>query len=270
MRYKKDSTLGGRMSEIKVKQHPNFVNWQAENFRLTAFLSPSAQFTEQDWWKILTNEVPERKTSEPRIGLQQEEGKFTSEKIEGKLVLTIQPTRIDWQLLPLLENFNSGFPTIGSLADSLDSFFSLMLRWIEIAPPIQRLAFGTVLNQSVNSSKEGYKLLSHYLPFDLNEDSSDFLYQINRPRKSASTGISDLLINRLSKWVVVTLVEGSIFALSKPELYTNKPPQFSVRLELDINTTPDFSMELSPEQLNQVFQELVEFGKEIATKGDVK
>ncbi len=101
MRYKKDSTLGGRMSESKVKQHPNFVNWQAENFRLTAFLSPSAQFAEQDWWKILTNEVPERKTSEPRIGLQQEEGKFTSEKIEGKLVLTIQPTRIDWQLLPL-------------------------------------------------------------------------------------------------------------------------------------------------------------------------
>lgn len=257
------------MSELEVKKHPDFGNWQAESFRLTAFLSPSAQGVEQDWWKVLTNDDPERRTSEPKKGLQQEEGTFKDEKIEGTLVLTIRPTRIDWQLLPLLETSNTGFPTLGSFADSLDSFLSLMLRWIEMAPPIQRLAFGAVLNRSTDSSKEAYKLISSYLPFSLDEDSSDFIYQINRPRKSASTEVSDLLINRLSKWIV-TLLEGFILAPNKPESYIKTLTQFAVRLELDINTTPEFSVELSSEQLSQVFQELVELGKEIATKGDVK
>lgn len=258
------------MSEFEAKQHhPDSVYWQAESFRLTAFLGPSAQFAEQDWWKALISEVPDRRTSEPRTGLQQEEGKFKDENIEGKLVLTIQPTRVDWQLVPLLNVFDSGFHTIGSLADSLTSFLTLMLRWIEIAPPIQRLAFGAVLNKPVNSSKEGHNWISSYLPFELDEDSSDFLYQINRPRKSASTGISDLLINRLSKWSV-SLLTSFAFELNKPEQYIARPHQFFVSLELDINTAPDFSVELTSEQLPQVLQELVELGKEIATKGDIK
>lgn len=257
------------MSEFEAKQHPDSVYWQAESFRLTVFLSPSAQAIKPDWWKALTGEDPDRRTSEPKTGLQQEEGKFKDENIEGKLVLTIQPTRVDWQLVPLLDVFDSGFPTIGSLEDSLDLFLTLMLRWIKIAPPIQRLAFGVVLNKPVNSSKEGYKWISSYLPFSLDEDSSDFLYQINRPRKSASTGISDLLINRLSKWSV-SLLTSFAFDPNKPEQYITKPHQFFVRLELDINTAPDFSVEFTSEQLPQVFQELVELGKEIATKGDIK
>jgi hypothetical protein len=258
------------MSELEAKQqHPGPVVWQTESFRLTAFLSPSAQSLEQDWWKTLTSEVPDRRTSEPKTGLQQEEGKFKDETIEGTLVLTVQPTRVDWQLVPLLDVPVSRLPTLGSFADSLDSFFALMLRWIEIAPPIQRLAFGVVLTKSVNSSKEGYQWVSSFLPFDLDEDSSDFLYQINRPVKSKSAEIPDLLINRLSRWSV-SLFAGVSIDPNSPEQYIVRPPQFSVRLELDINTTADLSVDLNSEQLCQVFQELVELGKEIAIKGDRK
>jgi hypothetical protein len=253
----------------EIKQHTESVDWQAESFRLTAFLSPSAQISEQDWWKILTSEVPDRKTSEPKIGLQQEEGKFKDEKIEGNLVLTVQPTRVDWQLVPLLDMFTSGFPTLGSFADSLESFLTLMLRWTELAPSIQRLAFGSVLTKSVNSSKEGYQWVSSYLPFDLDEDSSDFLYQINRPIKSKFIKNPDLFINRLSKWSV-NLLAGFDFDPIRPEQYISRSPQFSVRLELDINTTTNLSAELNSEQLPQVFQELVELGKEIAIQGDRK
>jgi hypothetical protein len=258
------------MSELKAKQNPDSVAWQAESLRLTAFLSPSSQIGEQDWWRVLTSEVPDRRTSEPRTGLQQEEGKFKDEKIEGTLVLTIQPTRIDWQLVPLVNSLDSGFPTIGSFLDSLDSFFSLMMRWIESAPQIKRLAFGVVLNESVKSSEEGYHSISRYLPsFNLDENSSDFLYQINRPRKSVSAAIPELSINRLSRWSV-SLLAGFVVDPSKAEQYIARPAHFAVRLELDINTPPDFSGAFTSEQLPQVFQELVELGKEIATKGDIK
>lgn len=257
------------MSGLEDEQHPNAIDWQAESFRLTAFLSPSTQIREQDWWKKLTGDSPDRKTSEPKAGIQQEEGRFKDEQTDGQLVLTIQPTRIDWQLVPLLDDPNSVVPAIGTFSESVNLFLKLMLRWLENSPSIQRLAFGAVLNKPVNSSKEGYKQISSYLSFDLDENSSDFLYQINRPRKSTSTGISDLLINRLSKWSV-SILAGFAFDPSKPEQYITRPPQFSVRLELDINTTPDFSIERNSESLPEIFQELVEMGKEIATKGDIK
>lgn len=261
--------LGEQMVVIGAGQNSDSLPWQAESFRLTAFLSPSAQVSEQDWWQAVTGEPPDRATSQPRIGLEQKEGTFKDEKAEGNLVLTTQPTRIDWQLVSIPDAKDPGFPTIGSFVDSLDSFLGLMVRWLEATPPVQRLAFGSTLNKSVNTSREGYRWISSYLPFDLDEDSSDFLYQINRPRQAASVGIDDrLLINRLSKWSVV-LLSGFSFDPRNPEQYISMLPHFSARLELDINTAADFSGELTP-NASQIFQELVELAKEIAVKGDIK
>jgi hypothetical protein len=257
------------MSKFEDKQNPDSIGWQAESFRLTAFLSPSAQTIEQDWWKKITGEFPDRKTSEPKTGIQQEEGRFRNEQADGQLVLTIQPTRVDWQLVPIVDISDSDFPTLGLFTESVDSFLKLMIRWLEEAPPTQRLAFGAVLIKPVNSSKEGYEWVSAYLPFNLDENSSDFLYQINRPRKSASADDPDLLINRLSKWGV-SLLTSFAFDPSKLEQYVTQPPRFSVRLELDISTTPNLSREVGLEKLSRVFQELVELGKEIASKGDIE
>jgi hypothetical protein len=260
--------LNSQMSNLETKKRPDIAEWQAESLRLTAFLSPSAQIHEQDWWKALTGELSDRKTSEPRTGIQQEEGRFKDDKVDGKLFLMIQPTRIDWQLVPL-DSPELGFPTMGSFLDSVDSFLALMLRWLETAPPIQRLAFGASLFQLVNNSQEGYKRLSTYLHFNLDEDSSDFFYQINRPRKSSSIRTSDLTINRLSKWSI-SLLASLAFSPNQLAQYIVKPAQFAVRLELDINTAGDFSDELPSEQLPQIFRELVELGQEIVTEGDVK
>jgi hypothetical protein len=51
--------------------------------------------------------------------------------------VTIQPTRIDWQLVPFMNSFGSGIPTIGLFEESFNSFQTLMLHWTEIAPPTQ-------------------------------------------------------------------------------------------------------------------------------------
>jgi hypothetical protein len=256
------------MSDLETKERPDPAEWQAESLRLTAFLSPSAQIGEQHWWKTLIGEFPDSKISQPRTGIEQEEGRFKDDKVEGKLVLMIQPTRIDWQLVPL-DIPDSGFSITGSFLNSLDSFLSLMLRWLEKAPPIQRLAFGAGLFQMVNSSQEGYKRISNYLPFKVDEDSSDFLYQINRPRKSTNAEISNLTINRLSRWNL-SLLASFVFSPSQPTPYITNLAQIAVRLDLDINTTADFSIELPSEQLPSIFRELIELGREITSEGDVK
>lgn len=124
------------------------------------------------------------------------------------------------------------------------------------------------------SLKDSYNRLSYYLPFDLDEDSSDFLYQINRPRKISSVESFECSVNRLSKWSAskwsVSLFAGSGSDPSQLTQYITKPTQFAVRLELDINTAADFVGELDSEKLPHIFRELVELGKEIANKGDIK
>jgi hypothetical protein len=142
------------------------------------------------------------------------------------------------------------------------------VQWFQNAPSIQRLAFGAILNQSTASSQEGYEKLSKYLTFDLDKDSSEFLYQINRPRKSQNLNL-DLIINRLSKWSV-NLLAGFILSPNDMRQYSLKPAEFALSLELDINTAADFSGELQPEKLSEIFQELVNLGQEIANKGDIK
>jgi len=242
------------------------TDWKAQNLRLTAFLSPSAQVGEQDWWTMLTGDIPDSKVFQPKTGIQKQEGKFKNEKVDGQLVLTVQPSRIDWQLIPL-DVPDSGFPEIGLFTESVESFSELIMQWLQNAPSLQRLAFGAILHQSTASSQEGYEKLSEYLAFDLDNDSSEFLYQINRPRKSQNLNL-DLIINRLSKWSV-NLLAGFILS---PEMrrYSLRPAEFALSLELDINTSADFSGELHPEKLSEIFQELVNLGQEIANKGDIK
>ena len=70
----------------------------------------------------IIGEFPDRKTSEPKTGIQQEEGRFRNEQADGQLVLTIQPTRVDWQLVPIVDISDSDFPTLGLFTESVDSF----------------------------------------------------------------------------------------------------------------------------------------------------
>lgn len=244
--------------------------WQAESLRLSAFPSPATAITEPTWWTDLLGEPPERKISRPKMGGQQEEGPLEI----GKLRLVVQPTRVDWvfgAISPKEEEAET-FPTIGPFPKTLDTFLRLMFGWfgLETCPSLKRLAFGAILFQPVDNRKAGYKQLSTYLhAVKLDpERSSDFTYQINRPRDSTS-GVPGLRINRLSKWSV-SLIQTVAYTLETTSVSLVQGRELSVcRIELDINTTPDFQGELSREQLPGIFKELVDLGFEISEHGDI-
>jgi hypothetical protein len=248
-----------------------FVIWQTESLRLTAFLSASVDTIASSWWQTLLGEEPTR-VSRPG-GFLLDTGQF-----EGhQLSLSVQVGRIDWTLTPNRERATEGVPSLGAFPDSANKFRDLIGRWLEIAPPIVRLALGAVLVLPVSDVAEGHSHLKHFLPVakaaDL-ENSSNFSFAINRPM-SSQLGISGLAINRYSHWSLATYrsiqVQLQVPPKSSPEAnVTSTNLGIAVRAELDLSTNENFGGALPKDRLYDILESLLAHGKEISEKGDVK
>lgn len=253
------------MSIPTIQNKVDLATWQAESLRVTCFPSSVTDINSKNWWLDVIGEQPENTIIRAKDGFRQEEGHVNGQKV----ILGIQPIRTDWLMVP---NDEGGETSIGSFQAGLNSFITIMSSWLKISPPLRRLAFGTVLVFPIDSRQLGYELLGNYLP-NVKLDpvgSSDFLYQINRPR-SSQTAISDLLINRLSKWSV--LRRGLVgFELSPTTPMASVVPSsetLACRVELDINTSADYKGDLPSDKLLEIFNELIDLTKEIALEGDI-
>lgn len=257
----------------------SFKNWQVDLARVTAFYGQIDSEKKQQWsswWTDLVGVPPENTSLKKRDEISQDEGPFNG----GDLILALQPGRIDWYLKARRaeqEDEDSQQNVICLKPEALVKFQELVSRWMKLdsCPPVTRLALGCVLMQQVESREAGYLRLRNYLPsVDLNPASSDFLYQINRPRNSTMVA-SGLRINRLCKWSVV--LSGK-FSFSLPMVPKDKQPftglvqgheQQACRVEVDVNSAPEYKDELVGDQLLSLFDEFVILAKEIAEKGDV-
>ncbi len=240
--------------------------WQVDTLRVTVFLAAIGQIDEPTWWTDLVGEEPEAKTSRQKGAELRQEGPFEP----GKLTLNINPLRVDWTLSTTDDQKQKGEIYIGNFPELVDKFSTLMLRWFGLGtcPEVHRLAFGAILLLPVENRSFSYRQLGSYLPsVKLDpEGSSDFNYQINRPRTSTS-GIPDLQINRLTRWSSSALYRFSV-SLASAKPIPAKEEMVACRLELDISTSHHFTGDIDRGQLPSVFKELVELGKEIAKKGD--
>ncbi|MEG3975459.1 hypothetical protein QT970_12670 [Microcoleus sp. herbarium8] len=254
------------MIEPTAANRPELKAWIANSLRMTAILSPAAQLPKHSLWEEVFGQPPENITSQPRTGVQQEDGSFEG----GRLSVTVQPARVDWMLtVDNNQATNSPIPSIGQFVDVLNLFADKMTHWLEMSPPLQRLAFGSILLLPMDEESSARQQLFAYLPLNPQnfENAQEFLYQINRPRNSIS-GISNLLINRLSKWSVIRWKTIN-FLPTNLISYSESPDSFSCCIELDINTSPDYQENLPKEKLSQIFLELVDLGKEIVKEGDI-
>jgi len=243
--------------------------WEAESLRLTAFPIPAAPVEDVGWWESLMGEPPEVEVVRRREGGKRMEGAFE----HGRLVIQTSPSRID--LLTILspeQEATSGFLKIGKFEQILGRFDEVMNRWLTLdsCPDIQRIAFGAVLLSPVDSKVSGYRQLAAYLPSVTidPEHSTDLFYQINHPRESA-TGIPDLKINRLSKWSVAQLSTVGLVVEPTRISYHDVPQSYlACRLELDINTAAERREPLPRETVSNVWQELLNLGREIVIDGE--
>jgi hypothetical protein len=249
---------------------PAVDSWQVESMRLTAFPAEPMKTEGQSWWADLVGYDPETVVSRAKAGQYRAEGEF-----EGRrLSLNNQLERIDWHLAAAAKQSEeelASLPLAGPFPEVLGSFSKIANGWLGLSPAITRLAFGGVLLQPVEDRRFGYVQIGRYLPsVTLDPDgSSDFLYQINRPRPS-KVGVEGLRINRLMKWSV--LMFGQFRMTLQRRMITTvglDHGDSACRLELDINTAPDFEGVLPTDKLMGIFGELVALAGEIAAKGDI-
>ena len=162
----------------------------------------------------------------------------------------------------------------GVAFELMDLFTGLIGRWLTAnnVPEITRVAFGSVLNHPVENRQAGYVQLGDYVPVQIELESSDFLFQINRPPIDSATGIPDLKLNRLNKWSVAA--HGFVMLnLDLSQGGTRAHPKlqdFFVRLELDVNTLGTFVGALPRARLEDICRELVTQAKVIATEGIIR
>lgn len=257
------------MSKTDKPDLPDPSPWLTQSMRLTAFPSPSAKIGTPNWWADLVGHDPDERNSKPAKGELIEDGAFDG----GKLRLKVSPLRIDWVFVRTDSNVDQDvvFANVGSFPEVSEKFLKLMLDWLSpTAVSLQRLAFGAVLLKPVENHSEGYTTLAKYLhDIRISLDSSDFFYQINRPRKSNVQHFADHNQNRLSKWSLFSMQESHFQIHGSTSMVLPGERRHACRLELDISTPADLKTEIPNEALGNVLREQLELGKEIALKGDI-
>jgi hypothetical protein len=241
------------------------LDWQVELFRLTVFpAEPRDLSGEGGWWLTFTESEPEvRATSKKVLGFQ-EEGNFSG----GRLTLVAQLDRIDWRLTPIVSIEGEGsaeFDVLGSYPEVLQVFLAGARRWLATAPDPMRVAIGAVLLQPTESRPAGYRTLQPYLPMvKVDPDNMrDFMFQVNYRRFSRV--VDGLELNRIMKW---SAVQKRLFSIS-PAGASALQGAAAVRVELDINSSPESTKPLPRDTVVPLFDELDLLGKEIAEKGAI-
>jgi hypothetical protein len=249
---------------------PSLAVWQAQYLRLIGFPDQPQNSVQQNWWHDLTGIDPETRVRR-RLEVE-EEGVFEGNSFS----LSIDLLRLQWTLAPRMspDNLPQGPPTLGSFIEHKERFRFHMHNWLAMSPPVKRLAFTGVLVQPVESREAGYDLLNCYLRcVDIDRESRDILYRINRPVRS-ETDVPNLYINRLSTWSVAMftlVIREQLVGMAGQEAghQVAMDSKFACLLELDINTVPEPPDRILPrESLPRILDELINLGTALATVGD--
>jgi len=245
--------------------------WLLEQVRVTAFRYPGVDMDPEIQWKTFAATAPEQIQVKPGI----KSARFEAPYGPGRLILSVDPQRIDWTLVPVAsEEAPDFFPVLGNASESATAFVKAAGGWLssEVCQRLVRFAYGCVLLHAFKQRIEAYQLLARKLPaINLDVDNSgDFLYQINR--LTTSRLIDGLRVNRLSKWAAIRLIMG-VMAPAGPGVPMRYPPVadvYATRLELDISSDADRNEDLPRKTLGELLLELIEHANRIAINGDVR
>lgn len=244
--------------------------WEVAYLRATAFVPDLSvdDVVENALWEKVIGEKPKEEHINYQKGLREEKGSLDDDILSmasqrGRVDCALESTGGESARVPEL-------PTIGSMSDAtLKPFMEVIKKLLSACSPTNRLAFGAILVMRATDASAGYTKIQPYLhSIQMNpQETSDFFYQINRPRKSKIC--PDIRINRLSRWSMSLL--GTLGVTVDPvesKATTSIQRRHACRLELDINTAV-LNYTLTSDNAYAVFQELVTCGDEISSKGDV-
>lgn len=241
--------------------------WHLESFRLTAFLSSPVDDAEAHWLAVL--DAPPDRVATQRVGgntlhlAEDEHPDF------GRIGLQVDgtKTKVDWLLGQIsLVGAEQRSPVGPLLTDDLwRQLRTFCENWSSrYTEPTKRLAIGATLLGAAHSDRgDGYRALAPFIPaVELDPESSDFQYRINRPRPSRTLPTT---INRVMHWSVAALFEAKA-EVTKGDLQSTV--SFRPRVQLDVNTATEYTEGI--QDAKAVFGELLNNVQEVSKLGDVK
>lgn len=241
------------------------MNWIVRQYRLTAFPSSQADGVVLPTWSGMFG--TEALSAVRRAGVLNEEGDFNSlrvivgSQLRLRADLVIQPIPTpDAPIVLKGEGLGSLLTAVAASREILDRFLSLL-------PPVRRLAVGVVLVRPTQNKEESYALLPEAIKtLGVNlAGTSDFTFQINRPRSSLI--VRGLQLNRLAKWAAIRVGVLTVDAASSG--VSHDYGEHAIQLELDMSTEADRTTSVPAGTEGPLVKELESLAAEIAAHGDV-
>jgi hypothetical protein len=236
--------------------------WLAQTIRLTTF-SASAWVPPANIWEAVLNEPPEVDQGQPRDRIRVQSGPWE----DYILQVSATPFRVDWAATP-----RQGEDRL-LVADLMPKFMATTGGWLATNPmEIKRLAFAVHGLLAEDDRVSGYNLLKDLIPSVREVDgrnTSDFLYQINRPLDSLV--VPGLKLNRLTKWGYLRFQLAQLtLGISETSIIESTPVRFEnfVSLETDDNTDAERENALKTEDLGAIYDELARMAWENLEHGE--
>jgi hypothetical protein len=264
------------IDDIKVRA------WRVQQLRAIVFPDANHCEREQGWVESVFKSSNEME-SHRRKSLRTDTLAIGDDQ---QVTLAIAPNKIVWSLDPV-----SIFDTpedamdrekweLGGIEEFVGDFGNKIEKWlVQSCPPIKRLAFAATLIKWTPTLEDAHTEIGTLISsLHITPNMSDMMFRINRPRPSKS-GVEGLQINRLSIWTSATAkfaplgIEpgGGQQKIVAPEWKDISVPEFyGCRLQIDINTVPEFDGFIPPGRLPAIWKELVELGIEVTEKGDIE
>ena len=250
------------MSELLM----DYGAWETNTLRISVFpMSSSPVRGQSGLWKRAMCQEPDNIDFRPKDKLTTEQGVIG----DIHLRVAIRDERIDWVLQSQPNLLDGGQPKTVPVIHDLEAA-SKIVRDVAIASAqgsLQRLAFSVALVEVIPSLDGALRRLSEHLP-ELRFDNvgSDFVYQVNRRRRSQTVPQSE--INRIAKWSVLQGASVNlVVSPSAKAVVDASEVLYGARLDLDINNVP--ANAISGKKLPILLEELTTIASEIALKGDV-
>ena len=238
--------------------------WSWDLLRGTLFTVD--QFSDQrqlELWTAFAGCDPDQDVFQRREGIRTLAAKLPHK--EQNCNLTFQPGRVDFNFAPTQPNLQNN--TVSDIKD----FGHQMANIVGDSGIVSsRIALGTVVGYPVSGKIEGYQKLLSLVPslnFDPNENISDLIFQFNRYFDSQS--IPGLVLNRLMTWNVLRNMLMQMPMVPGGVLRTiGDPRSFSLRLDLDLNTSQEFQGNISGLDAKKLFEEMTETTNLTLEKGE--
>jgi hypothetical protein len=237
-------------------------DWQTESVRLTVFAMPGATITPPPWAQVFDGEPDEVIR---QGGMHMESGNAHG----SRWMIAAQANRFDINATPQTPLAPPREVIyIGELRTSLERLASIAGRVLLQDGAIQRVAIGAVLSFPVDNLEAGIHALQGIIGLlrDIPPNSTEVLLNLNVPL--LLTEPIDIHVNRLSKWQVATVQLISLGQGPQGILQMTAAHRPYVRLELDVNTTPERVTALPAGQIQALIQRLSNLVTDISQTGE--